>query len=150
MDIVIIIVLAAGAMYLMSRSSRKKQKEAMSFRDNLQIGQEVMTGSGYFGTIVAVDDDAITLESTPGNTSRWLRAAIAKVVDPPVADAEDFDDSEDEAGSSAAAAARIDAENKRAFTIPDDISGLIEKPSTDKPNLEKPNLEKPQSDESGK
>ena len=141
MDIVIIIALAAGAMYLMSRSSRKKQKEAMSFRDNLQIGQEVMTGSGYFGTIVAVDDDAITLESTPGNTSRWLRAAIAKLVDPPVADAE----TEDEAGSSAAAAAQIDAENKRAFTIPDDISGLIEKP-----NLEKPNLDKTQSDDSDK
>lgn len=144
MDIVIIIVLAAGAMYLMSRSSRKKQKEAMAFRDNLQIGQEVMTGSGYFGTIVAVDDDAITLESTPGNTSRWLRAAIAKLIEPTVADT---DDSEDEAedGSSAAAAARIDAENKRAFTIPDDISGLIEKP-----NLEKPNLDKTQSDDSDK
>lgn len=143
MDIVIIIALAAGAMYLMSRSSRKKQKEAMAFRDNLQIGQEVMTGSGYFGTIVAVDDDAITLESTPGNTSRWLRAAIAKLIDPPVVDLETED--EDEAGSSAAAAARIDAENKRAFTIPDDISGLIEKP-----NLEKPNLDKTQSDESDK
>ena len=145
MDIVIIIALAAGAMYLMSRSSRKKQKEAMSFRDNLQIGQEVMTGSGYFGTIVAVDDDAITLESTPGNTSRWLRAAIAKLVEPTVVDADDADGTEAEAGSSAAAAAQIDAENKRAFTIPDDISGLIEKP-----NLEKPNLDKTQSDDSDK
>lgn len=133
MEMVLIIVLAAGAMYLMSRSSRKKQKEAMSFRDNLQVGQEVMTGSGYFGTIVGVDDDAITLESTPGNTSRWLRAAIAKIVEPPVA--EDFEDDE---SSSAAAAAQIDAENKRAFNIPDDISGLIEKPSTEKPNLKKP------------
>ena len=139
MDIVIIIALAAGAMYLMSRSSRKKQKEAMSFRDNLQIGQEVMTGSGYFGTIVAVDEDTITLESTPGNTSRWLRAAIAKLVDPPVVEGED------EASSSAAAAAQIDAESKRAFTIPDDISGLIEKP-----NLDKPNLDKTQSDDSDK
>ena len=139
MDIVIIIALAAGAMYLMSRSSRKKQKEAMSFRDNLQIGQEVMTGSGYFGTIVAVDDDAITLESTPGNTSRWLRAAIAKLVEPTVVDTDDSAD-EHAAGSSAAAAAQIDAENKRAFAIPDDISGLIEKP----------NLDKTQSDDSDK
>ena len=142
MDILIIVVLAGGAMYLMSRSSRKKQKEAMSFRDNLQIGQEVMTGSGYFGTIVAVDDDAITLESTPGNTSRWLRAAIAKLVEPTLDDA---DTEESDASSSAAAAAEIDAQNRRAFTIPDDISGLIEKP-----NLEKPNLEKPSSEDSDK
>ena len=146
MDILIIVVLAAGAMYLMSRSSRKKQKEAMSFRDNLQIGQEVMTGSGYFGTIVAVDDEAITLESTPGNTSRWLRAAIAKLVDPPVVDDVDGADPSDETStSSAAAAARIDAQSKRAFTIPDDISGLIEKP-----NLEKPTSEKPTSEDSDK
>ena len=139
MDIILIVVLAAGAMYLMSRSSRKKQKEALSFRDNLQIGQEVMTGSGYFGTIVAVDDDAITLESTPGNTSRWLRAAIAKLVEPPVVD--DSEESDEVHTTSAAAAAQIDAQNKRAFTIPDDISGLIEKP-----NLEK----KPTSDDSDK
>ena len=145
MDILIIVVLAGGAMYLMSRSSRKKQKEAMSFRDNLQIGQEVMTGSGYFGTIVAVDDDAITLESTPGNTSRWLRAAIAKLVDPVVVDDSDDADASDVESSSATAAAQIDAQNKRAFTIPDDISGLIEKPQR-----EKPNLEKPSSDESEK
>lgn len=148
MDMVLIIVLAAGAMYLMSRSSRKKQKVAMSFRDNLQIGQEVMTGSGYFGTIVAVDDDAITLESTPGNTSRWLRAAIAKLVEAPVAD--DSVDGEDGEDFTSAAVA-----DKQAFTIPDDISGLIEKPSADtpgssKPSLEKPSLEKPTSDDSDK
>ena len=135
MDIVIIVVLAAGAMYLMSRSSRKKQKEAMSFRDNLQVGQEVMTGSGYFGTVVAVDDDAITLESTPGNTSRWLRAAIAKIVEAPVTDDSGDADSDAEGvmTSSTAAAAQIDAENKRAFNIPDDISGLIDKPNFEKP-----------------
>ena len=124
MTTIFILVLAAVAMVFMTRSSRKRQKEAMSFRDNLAVGQEVMTGSGYFGTIVAVEDDTITLETTPGNTSRWLRAAIAKLVDPP-ADAVVVE------GSSAEAAAQIDAENARAFDIPEDISSLIDKKKTD-------------------
>lgn len=124
MTTIFILVLAAVAMVFMTRSSRKRQKEAMSFRDNLAVGQEVMTGSGYFGRIVAVEDDAITLETTPGNTSRWLRAAIAKLVDPP-ADAVVVE------GTSAEAAAQIDAENARAFDIPEDISSLIDKKKTD-------------------
>ena len=124
MTTIFILVLAAVAMVFMTRSSRKRQKEAMSFRDNLAVGQEVMTGSGYFGRIVAVEDDAITLETTPGNTSRWLRAAIAKLVDPP-ADAVVVE------GTSADAAAQIDAQNARAFDIPEDISSLIDKKKTD-------------------
>jgi preprotein translocase subunit YajC len=126
MELIIIFALAIGAMFLMTRSSRKKQREAVSFRDNLQPGQEVMTGSGYFGTIVSVDDDVIILESTPGNQSRWLRAAIAKLVDPPV----DADETPVE-GSAAAAAALIDEDNARTFNIPEDISSLIDKPKTD-------------------
>jgi preprotein translocase subunit YajC len=122
MTTIFILLLAAVAMVFMTRSSRKRQKEAMSFRDNLAVGQEVMTGSGYFGTIVAVEDDAITLETTPGNTSRWLRAAIAKTVDPP-ADAVVVE------GSSIETAAAVDAKDERAFDIPEDISSLIDKKS---------------------
>ena len=125
MEIYLFGALAIGAMFLMSRSSRKKQQAAVAFRDDLQPGQEVMTGSGYFGTIVAVEDDVVTLESTPGNRSRWLRAAIAKKVDPVVV--EDAPAAEE----TTAAAGTVDVENKRAFTIPDDISGLIEKPKPD-------------------
>jgi len=88
MDIsfILILALAAGAMFLMTSRTRKQQRQAQSFRANLAPGQEVMTGSGMFGTIVDVDEEAdiVTVESTPGNQSRWLRAAIAKLVEPPV------------------------------------------------------------------
>ena len=120
MTTIFILLLAAVAMVFMTRSSRKRQKEAMSFRDNLAVGQEVMTGSGYFGTIVAVEADTITLETTPGNTSRWLRAAIAKLVEPP-ADAVVVE------GSAVEGATAVDATDERAFDIPEDISSLIDK-----------------------
>src|SRR5690606_18787673 len=93
-EMIIILALAFGAMWLMTSRTRKQQKKAAEFRANLEPGQEVMTGSGLFGTIVAVDDEAVTLETSPGVTSRWLRPAIAKLVEPPVDD--ELDEDEDE------------------------------------------------------
>jgi len=88
MEMLIILALAFGAMWLMTSRTRKQQRAAADFRANLEVGQEVMTGSGLYGTIVDVDGDVITLESTPGNHTRWIRAAIAKLV-PPAESTED-------------------------------------------------------------
>jgi len=93
---IIIIVLAFGAMWFMSNRTRKQQRAAGDFRANLEVGQEVMTGSGLFGTIVAVDGDEITLESTPGNQTRWIRAAVSKLVPRPVVDDDEADEDEDD------------------------------------------------------
>jgi preprotein translocase subunit YajC len=89
MEMLIILALALGAMWLMTSRTRKQQRAAADFRANLEVGQEVMTGSGLYGTIVDVDGDTITLESTPGNQTRWIRAAIAKLVPPPVDEEDD-------------------------------------------------------------
>jgi preprotein translocase subunit YajC len=100
MEMLIILALAFGAMWLMTSRTRKQQRQAADFRANLEVGQEVMTGSGLYGTIVAVDGDVITLESMPGSQSRWIRAAIAKLVPPAddtlADDAEDAEDADDD------------------------------------------------------
>jgi preprotein translocase subunit YajC len=117
----IILVIGLGAMWLLSSRQRKAQREQLSFRDNLQPGQRVMTGSGMYGTVVEVDGDEVTLESTPGNESVWIKAAIARLVEPPVdeetevdEDAEDDVEWRDEPG--AIPPGRID--------VPDDLSSL--------------------------
>lgn len=117
----IILVIGLGAMWLLSSRQRKAQREQLSFRDNLQPGQRVMTGSGMYGTVVEVDGDEVTLESMPGQQSVWIKAAIARLVEPPVADEDeadeaDVDDAEwrDEPG--AIPPGRID--------VPDDLSSL--------------------------
>ncbi|PFG35671.1 preprotein translocase subunit YajC [Flavimobilis soli] len=72
-------------MFWMTSRTKKRQRAAEEFRDNLAVGQEVMTGSGLFGTIVAVDGERVTLRSGTGadaSTSEWLRQAVAKVVEP--------------------------------------------------------------------
>jgi len=113
----IIMLLAFGALWFMSSRSRKQQREAADFRSNLEIGDEVMTGSGLFGTVTAIEGDVITLESTPGSSTRWLRAAVAKKVDPVVADDETEDDVDD-------------VDDAPVVDVPDDLSSLPPEPPT--------------------
>ena len=114
---IILLVVAFGGLLFMSNRSRKQQREAQDFRANLVVGDEVMTGSGLFGTVSAIDDDVITLESTPGVETRWLRAAIARKVEPPV-----VEDDEDATGG--------DAVDDAVLEVPDDLSSLPPEPPT--------------------
>src|SRR5690554_1419792 len=102
MDFLIVLVVGFGLLWLLTARQRKAQREAANFRAELGPGDTVMTGSGLFGTVVAVDGDIVTLETAPGVTSDWLRAAIAKQASAddhraPVLDedAEDAEDAED-------------------------------------------------------
>lgn len=97
--LLIILILAAGAMFLLSSRTRKQQRKVVEFRQTLEVGDEVMTGSGLFGTIIAIDGDVITLESPSGAQTDWLRAAISKHATPPYAqdEAEEFEDEVDDA-----------------------------------------------------
>ena len=106
----LILVIAVAAFWLMSRRTRKQQKAQQEFRNTLEPGDEVMTGSGLFGTVVAVDDEAITLESEPGGgRTRWIRAAIAKKIEPVVDEPEqEWEDGSDE----------------DSIEVPDDLSSM--------------------------
>ena len=138
MEMFIILALALGAMWLMTSRTRKQQREAADFRANLQVGQEVMTGSGLYGTIVDVDGDTITLESVPGSQTRWIRAAIAKLV-PPAVDTDVEDDEEVEYEDDEVADA--DAESTTddygvtpgadRIDVPDDLSSMDERRTDD-------------------
>lgn len=118
----IILALVLGAMWFMSRRSRRQQQQSMEFRSNLKPGDDVMTGSGLFGTVVDVDGDAVILETTPGGAHTvWLRAAIAKVASPPYAAVSDVDeDAEDEEYEDY----DEDDDLGEDIEVPDDLSSL--------------------------
>ncbi|WP_129787710.1 preprotein translocase subunit YajC [Promicromonospora panici] len=121
----ILVAILLVVMFFMSSRTRKQQREAAEFRNNLTVGTKVMTASGMIGTVVDVDDsnDQVTIESFPGNPTTWLRAAISKKIDEPVADDEDTDDAADESdvteNSESASTIKPDAND-----VPDDLSGL--------------------------
>jgi preprotein translocase subunit YajC len=123
----VILAVALGALWLMSNRTRKQQRTASEFRNNLAAGDEVMTASGLLGTVVTVEDDVITLESAPGSQTRWIRAAIAKKIEPTVDTIDDVEDAdvEDEAYDDAVSDAdRIGRANDDVIDVPDDLSSL--------------------------
>ncbi len=129
MELMLILAIALGALWLMSSRTRKQQRAASEFRNNLVAGDEVMTASGLLGTVVAVEDDVITLESSPGAHTRWIRAAIAKKIEPPVDEIDDVDDDEleddvDDEDDVVSDADRISRANDDVIDVPDDLSSL--------------------------
>jgi len=135
----ILIIGAAAAFWLMTRRSRKQQKAQQEFRNLLEPGDEVMTASGMIGTVVEIDDDAITLESTPGGgRTRWVRAAIAKKIEQPLLDDEEDDEpsdaADDEQDDAATEAERIARANDAVIDVPDDLSSLPPTRGDDEPD----------------
>jgi preprotein translocase subunit YajC len=83
----LIVVLAGLVLYVFFiRNMRKKQQAQASaqkdMRNALNIGTEIVTVGGLYGTVVGGDDDSVMLEIADGVTVQFDRAAIAKVITP--------------------------------------------------------------------
>jgi preprotein translocase subunit YajC len=75
------IILLFGVMYfLMIRPQQKRRREAMQMQSALGPGDEIVTIGGMHATVVAIDDDVVTVEIAPGVNVRYARPAIARVV----------------------------------------------------------------------
>ena len=74
--IVIYLVVILGALYLlMIRPQRKKQKEEKQMRENLQVGDEIVTIGGIYGRVISLKEDTLVIESASDHSkltvARW-------------------------------------------------------------------------------
>lgn len=76
------ILLIAVFYFLLIRPQRNRQKQMQSMQSNLVPGQQVLTTAAMYATVVAVDDDQVVLEISPGVEARFNRAAVAQVLTP--------------------------------------------------------------------
>lgn len=79
MGMIIMLVLLFAIMYFfMIRPQNKKQKEIQKFRNELTVGQEVVTIGGVYGTIKSIDEVAntVTLEVATGVKIIFAKEAI--------------------------------------------------------------------------
>ena len=65
-----------GAMYfILIRPQRKKQKEEKKMRENLQVGDEIVTIGGIYGRVISLKEDTIVIESQSDHSkltvARW-------------------------------------------------------------------------------
>lgn len=77
------LILIGGAFYfVLIRPQQRRAKAQQALLRSVEVGDEVITTAGVYGTIVDIDDDTdvITLEIAPGTQIRMVRAGIGRRV----------------------------------------------------------------------
>ncbi|WP_369211726.1 preprotein translocase subunit YajC [Streptomyces flavofungini] len=73
-------IVLIGAMFLMTRSAKKKQQAAAQMRNDMQPGTGIRTIGGMYATVKEVHDDAVLLEVAPGVHAVYAKNAIGAVL----------------------------------------------------------------------
>ncbi|MDJ1132344.1 preprotein translocase subunit YajC [Streptomyces iconiensis] len=73
-------IVLIGAMFLMTRSAKKKQRAATQMRDQMQPGTGVRTIGGMYAVVKEIRDDAVLLELEPGAHALFAKNAIGAVL----------------------------------------------------------------------
>jgi preprotein translocase subunit YajC len=83
-SILIFVLLIAGMYFLMIRPQQRRNRQVQQMQSRLGLGDEVMTGSGIYGTIVEFDEIAgtVTIEVAPEVDIKFAKGAIARVITP--------------------------------------------------------------------
>lgn len=73
-------IVLIGAMFLMTRSAKKKQQAAAQMRDEMQPGTGVRTIGGMYATVKEVHDDTVLLEVAPAVHAVYAKNSIGAVL----------------------------------------------------------------------
>ena len=69
------VVIIAVLYFVMIRPQKKKEKEEKQMRENLQVGDEILTIGGIYGRVISLKEDAIVIESKSDHSkltiARW-------------------------------------------------------------------------------
>lgn len=77
------LLLMGGIFYfLLIRPQQRRARAQRELLSSVEVGDEVVTTAGVFGTVTAIDDedDIVTVEIAPGTRVRMVRAGIGKIV----------------------------------------------------------------------
>ena len=70
-----LILMLAAMYFLIIRPQKKKEKAEKAMRDNLQVGDEIITIGGIYGRVISLKDDTIVIESKSDHSkltiARW-------------------------------------------------------------------------------
>ncbi|MET9451047.1 preprotein translocase subunit YajC [Streptomyces cinerochromogenes] len=112
-------IVLIAAMFLMTRSAKKKQQQAAQMRNEMQPGSGVRTIGGMYATVKEVNEDTVLLDAGPGVELLFAKNAIGAVL------------SDDEYNRIVHG---IEHDLKSdAGLVPDDASSLTETDETDGP-----------------
>ncbi|MFG2355273.1 preprotein translocase subunit YajC [Streptomyces sp. NPDC048521] len=112
-------IVLIAAMFLMTRSAKKKQQQAAQMRNEMQPGSGVRTIGGMYATVKEVNEDTVLLDAAPGVDLLFAKNAIGAVLS---------DDEYNRIVHGIEHDLKSDAD-----IVPDDASSLTETDETDEP-----------------
>ncbi|MEU9030491.1 preprotein translocase subunit YajC [Streptomyces sp. NPDC048383] len=117
-------IVLIGAMFLMTRSAKKKQQAAAQMRNEMTPGTGVRTIGGMYATVKEIGEDTVTLEVAPGVHAIYAKNSIGAVL-------------EDEEYNRIVHGITDDPTNDTPV-VPDDASSLTgtDAPTTDQPKAD--------------
>lgn len=70
-----LVIMVALMYFLIIRPQKKKEKEEKKMRENLQVGDEILTIGGIYGRVISLKEDSIVIESKSDHSkmtiARW-------------------------------------------------------------------------------
>ncbi len=73
-----LVLMVAIFYFLLIRPQQRRLRQQRALIDALEVGDEILTIGGLFGTVRRIEDDAVEVELGPGNTVRLLKSAVAR------------------------------------------------------------------------
>ena len=77
---IFILVLLVVLWFMLIRPQRRRQLETQRLLGSLEVGKEVVTAGGLYGTITALEDDEARVRIADGVEVRIAKRAIAGVL----------------------------------------------------------------------
>lgn len=99
MTLWMILIMLIG-FWLVSRFANKQQQKMLEEQkrrtaEALVVGNWVKTRAGFYGTVVEIDGDVVTLATPLGDESLWEKSAILGAEEPPFASTAQDDEAQD-------------------------------------------------------
>ena len=79
--IIYVVLIAAFLYFMMIRPQKKEQKRVGAMLSSLEIGDSILTTSGFYGIVIDITDDTVIVEFGNNKNCRipMQKTAIAKV-----------------------------------------------------------------------
>ena len=81
--LIVIAVLFVLFWLLLVRPQRKRAGEQRTLIESLEVGDEIVSAGGLYGTIKRIEGDELIVEVAPQVEVRMARGAVAGFVEPP-------------------------------------------------------------------
>ncbi len=79
-SMILLLVMMAVMYFMIMRPQRKKEKETEAMRNSLTVGDEIVTIGGFYGKIVKVKSDRLTIQCGADRTrleiTKWAVSAV--------------------------------------------------------------------------